>query len=153
MLVLVLVLLQLLLLLFTHVGHEGEGVAGFLRLRSVLRLILAVERSCWWCSSHRGITLPKHRAWRRRSNGSGNVPVARAYPVATAVPLDAARAFVPDAFFAQQRAINAAYDRNKIERNMVAAAREREEDALGELRRQTSVSYLTSFFGICIAAT
>ena len=70
--------------------------------------------------------------------------VGREYPVATAFSLG------PDEFFAQQRAINAAHDRSKIERNMITAAREREEDALLELRRQTSVSHLTSFFGFCI---
>ena len=47
----------------------------------------------------------------------------------------------------------AGHERMKVERTMVAAAREREEDALMELRRQASVSNLNWFFGICIAAT
>ena len=83
-------------------------------------------------------------------DGTGNLPVAIAYPVARAFFPTAAD---PDAFFAQQRAIDASHDRMRIERSLVASAREREEDAVMELRRRASVSHLTSFFRICIAAT
>ena len=38
----------------------------------------------------------------------------------------------------------------KVERTMVLAAREREEEALMQLRSQSSMNHLTSFFGICI---